>query len=275
MSDIIFLFRYQHVKENFEIFIKSNTLALCAGCMHDTSCFVNQNAVRAVRILAHYGQLLREQKALYPTMSQSKWIFKIFYWIFIILPWSFSLLKWNFQCLDRLSVRNSWDGWPILGLTRLTIEWSISSGVFRPRSSMKKRPFPKCGNTKICHYSWLKMAQSPSNTPSRCTASMILSLEDLSHLDLKTSSYFTRDPPSRYVYITQMSWGNLLQFHIPEFPGNHSCILFKTICASNKFLFISNFMLFQSHFAAFSALDILKFIHFLKKKLYPWNSSSV
>ena len=27
-----------------------------------------------MRILAHYGQLLREQKALYPTMSQSKYI---------------------------------------------------------------------------------------------------------------------------------------------------------------------------------------------------------
>ena len=71
------IFSYHHVRENFNYFIKSNTLALCAGCMYDGNCFVNKNVNRAVLVLAHYGSLLREQKALYPTLSQSEYSLKI------------------------------------------------------------------------------------------------------------------------------------------------------------------------------------------------------
>ena len=154
------------MKENFEIFIKSNTLALCAGCMHDTSCFVNQNAIRAVRILAHYGTLLKEQNAMYPTMSQSKLVFKIgIIWCIIILTHYGVFYNYNLQCLAQHSVRNFCDEWPILIMTKLIIEWSITSRVFLQRPSMKKPQFHKCGNTTTYHSFFLRMVQFQPNMP--------------------------------------------------------------------------------------------------------------
>ena len=139
--------------------------------MYEVKCFVNQNANRCVRILAHYGTLLRKEKALYPTMSQSKFtVLSHEVHLHLVLQVfkgkKYSMKSKNviyFQCSELLFVKSSWEEWLGLITTSLQTNPSISSKINHPRLSMKKRPFLICGSMKICHCFFLRMAPFHSN----------------------------------------------------------------------------------------------------------------
>ena len=69
------IFSYHHVTANFAGFIKTNTLAFCHQCVYDCRCFVNQNVLRSILVLAHYGTFLIKNKCMYPTIAQSKYTY--------------------------------------------------------------------------------------------------------------------------------------------------------------------------------------------------------